>query len=95
MRDDFFFLKHLLNTIQISQNVSRSFFARLNVLSFRRRYSKGEKSLQMTHYIMTCDVIGHDFTLSSRIDVYWKHCRLETSLSFENMHWILETKMGY
>ena len=25
----------------------------------------------------------------------WKHCRLETSFSFGNMDWILETKIGY
>ena len=28
-------------------------------------------------------------------NIHWKHCRLETSFSFGNMDWILETKIGY
>ena len=28
-------------------------------------------------------------------NIHWKHCRLETSFSFGNMSWILETKIGY
>ena len=53
------FMKHLLNTIKSSRIVSRSFIARQNAISFRRRYRKGGQSLKMTHFIMTCDVIGH------------------------------------